>query len=85
MFQAKFYLSTRASLQGGLHHDVALHAHLELRDLGRYRTFPGGPQRPQELSSSNSVYDYSPVLTYRQCKDYLVERSSTFFYSIILT
>lgn len=55
-----------AFLQGGLHHDVALHAHLELRDLGRDRALHGGLQRPQELSSSDSVHDHSPVLTHRE-------------------
>lgn len=55
----------RAFLQGGLHHNVALHAHLELRYLGWDTAVIRWPQRPQELSLSDRVHYDSPVLTHR--------------------
>lgn len=60
------YLSMRAFLQGGLYHNVALHAHLELRDWGWYTAVTRRPQRSQELSSSDRVHYHSPVLTHSE-------------------
>lgn len=56
------YLSMRTFLQRGLYHNVALHAHLQLRDLGRHTAVTRGPQRSQELSSSDRVYYHCPIL-----------------------
>lgn len=55
----------RAFLQGGLHHNVALHADLELRYLGWDAAVIRWPQCPQELSLSDRVHYDSPVLTHR--------------------
>lgn len=60
------YLSMRALLQRGLHHDVALHAHLELRDVCGDPAFSRGPQSPQELASPDSVHDHSPILIHSE-------------------
>lgn len=57
------YLSMRAFLQRGLYHNVALHAHLELRDLGWHTAIAGRPQCSQKLASSDSVHYHGPVLT----------------------
>lgn len=56
------YLSMRTFLQRGLYHNVALHAHLQLRDLGGYTAVTRGPQRSQELPSSDRVYYHGPIL-----------------------
>lgn len=60
------YLSMRAFLQRGLCHNVALHAHLELRDLCWYTAITRRPQCSQELSSSDRVHYHSPILTQRE-------------------
>lgn len=56
------YLAVSEFLQEGLHHDVALHAHLEPRDLGRNTGVSRGPQRSQELASSDGVNYHRTVL-----------------------
>lgn len=57
------YLLVRALLQCGLHHNVAFHAHLERRDLGRHTAVTWGPQCSQELASSDSMHYHRPILT----------------------
>lgn len=52
----------RAFLQRGLYHNVALHAHLELRDLGWHAAIARRPQCSQKLASSDSVHYHGPVL-----------------------
>lgn len=56
------HLSVGALLQRGLHHHVALHAHLQLRDVGGDVAVAGGPQRAQELAPPDGVHDHRPVL-----------------------
>lgn len=60
------YLSVRPFLQRGLYHNVALHAHLELRNLGRYTAITRRPQCSQELASSDGVHYHSPILTHSE-------------------
>lgn len=83
------YLSMRTFLQRGLYHNVALHAHLQLRDLGRYTAVTRGPQRSQELPSSDRVYYHGPILKQKTIKtDILVCKSAItqcfcfYFYSV---
>lgn len=58
----ELYLSVRAFLQRSLHNNMALHAHLQLRDVAGYIAVTGRTQSPQKLAPSDSVHYHSPVL-----------------------
>ena len=56
------YLGSGPALRDGVHYYVSLHAHQELRDVGRHSTVPGGSQGPQELASTHTVHYDRAVL-----------------------
>lgn len=77
------YLSIRAFLQRGLYHNVALHAHLELRNLGRHTGITRRPQCSQELASSDSVHDHSPILAHSEQQVRVDTTTATLFHSMM--